>query len=704
MGGLLSKRATALKKSQTNLPHKWEVFLYPKTMKDEQLKNPNTATESNPLKEVGIPVANPIESIFAPARELLTLEPIENPKPNHLPFKVVFAQDSELARVEALAKAKPQAELEISEADAEKILEFRKMTRNLELIAQVALINQSNPERVIVNEMIQPKNSIRIAQKIETNPNVFEDPTQTAQFNLDLDFLHSKLFSSGVWVMFATFFGDNPFDRDQFVQKITSLDPELARLTVQQMAAKIDEIERTKIISDKDRFAQNAVRQVKNAGSPQEPQVPKAKIAQVFGIPDNVLPSSVLGVATALGHREGNPIVLTLGEKNLLDKQSVFNYGTTDFANPVEAIMLAVAASRENQDGTTSVNTAFYDTDPDAHTVKSYLERVLIPSILSTLDLDSDSLERIKNNVAQLPETTDIELDVLEGVVDSQEFSLFLTRLKTLSQKSPKTFTELYLALNRQLTEKLGIFHIPSNDFFTATQATIEDITSFGEVVSLTSKASFDEFNLRIIDSGFDDNTKTGFARGIFGNGPWDVTTRKLVRPIDESEPEVDVFELEGDILLSELKDIGLTLGGNGWALLLQQLETYFDTPVVIAHKNTALGSNYVAPLAVGQKTKALVSPIVRVIPGGAGAGTGDGLDIGFYLEHPELISIVKNAYLLEDGDFQGGKQKAVIEVAPYKYWVGGVANAGYKVTTSLEATTGGNGKRQHITSQVITK
>ncbi len=675
-------------------------FFIPKNMKDEQLKKPNTISEINPLKEVG----NPIEDIFASSRDLLQLQLFENPKPNQLPFKVVFTVDTELSRIESLAKTKSQDGAEISEKDAEKILEFRKMVRNLELITQIALTRKSNPERVVVNEMIQPKISNRIAQKIELNPEVFEDPSQTAQFNLDLDFLHNKLFSSGVWVMFAPFFGKNPFDRDFFIQRITSIDPEVARSIVQQMADKIDEVERTKIISEKDRSSQNSNKPPKNSGGVQEPQIPKAKIAQVFGIPDNVLPSSVLGVATALGHREGNPIVLTLAEKNLLNKQSVFNYGTTDFANPVEAIMLAVAASNENEDGTISVGTAFYDTDPDAHTVKSYLERVLIPSISSIFALEEGEVEAISKNILLLPETTDIDLEELEEIISNSAFSLYLAKLKTFSKESPSTFADLYLALNRRLTEKLGIFHVPSVELFTASNAKLEDITSFGKLVTQTSKTNFDEFNLRLSEAGFDESTKSGFARGIFGNGPWDVTTRKLVRAIDESVPDVDVFELEGDILLSELKDRGLTLGGNGWALLLQQFENYFDTPITITHKNTTLGSNYVAPLAVGKMTKALVSPIVRVIPGGAGAGTGDGLDIGFYLEHPELINLVKNAYLLEDGDFQGGKQKAVIEVVPYKYWVSGEANTGYKVTTSLEAAASGNGKRQPITSQIITK
>ncbi len=679
-------------------------FFIPKIMKDEQLKEPNIASETNPLKEVVIVKPDSVEDIFATASQLLQLQPVENPDTNKLPYKIIFTPNSELSRIEMLAKAKVSDKVEISEEDAEKILEFRKMTRNLELIAQVAHTAKSNPERVIINEMIQPRTSNRIGQSIESNPDVFEDFTQTAQFNLDLDFLHNKLFSSGVWIMFASFFGDNPFDRDFFVQKITSINPELARTIVLQMAAKIDEVERTKIISDRDRSAQNSNNQPKNTNSGQEPQAQKVKISQVFGIPDNVLPSSVLGVATALGHREGDPVVLTLSEKSLIDKQAVFNYGTTDFANPVEAIMLAVAASNENQDGTVSVGTAFYDTDPDAHTVKSYLERVLIPSIASNFNLDSQALEKIKANIALLPETTDIELDSLEEIVDNPEFSLYISKLKTFSKGYPKTFAQLYLALNRRLTEKLGIFHVPSEDLFTASGAKLEDITSFGNLVTQTSKSDFDEFNLRLSDSGFEENAKTGFARGVFGNGPWDVATRKLVRPIDEPDPGVDVFDLEGDILLSDLKDKGLTLGGNGWALLLQQFENYFDTPIVITHKNTSLGSNYVAPLAVGKRTKALVSPIVRVVPSGAGAGTGDGLDIGFYLEHPELISLVKNSYLLEDGDFQGGKQKAVIEVAPYKYFVGGVAKTGYKTTTSLEATTGGNGKRQHITSQIITK
>lgn len=668
-------------------------------MTKERPTIPNTSPElANPLKDISELPPIELTQVFNSASHFVSLEASKHPKPNQAKFTVNFIPGTELSRIAGLAKAN---QVDVSTSDQLRVQELRKMVKNFDHLVQVTIARLEHPDKVVLNEQILPKTAIHLSESISLNPQIFVDRSQTAQFNQTLDLIHNRLVVSGVWVMFAEFFGEDIFDTRFFNQRITGMDPKQAIEILQTMADQVDDLERTKIVNDK--FHPPLPKTVK-VNSAQANSVPKPKIASIFGIPDNVLPSSVLGVATALGHREGDPIVLTLAEKSQLDEHSVFNYGTTDFANPVEAIMLSVAASFKNPDGTVSTRVSFYDTDPDSHSVKSYLERVLIPSLVSTGLIPPEQLPDIKAKLQNLDSNSDIDLDELDRMFDSADFSDYLIKLKTLSKSNPSTFAQLYDALNKQLCQRLGIFHTPSSELFAATQAKLSDITDFGALVTEASKNHYDQFHQRLAETDFDDSAKSGFARGVFGNGPWDIATRKLIRSIEESEPDINHFDLEGDILLADLKEQGLTLGGNGWALLLQQLEHHFDTPIVVAHKNTSLGSNYVAPLSVGTNTKALVSPVVRVVPGGSVASTGDGLDIGFYLAHPELISIVKNAFELRDADFQGGKQKAVVEVEPYVYYFQGQSHSAYRVTTSLEASSGGGSKRQLITSQIITK
>ncbi len=667
-------------------------------MSNEKPFIPNTCPEiANPLKNISELPPVELAQVFSSASHLVTLEASPHAKPNQAKFSINFVQGTELSRIAGLARTNP---VDISEPDQQKVHELRKMVRNFDHLIQITLAQVNEPDKIIHNEQIPPKTSAHLSESLSSNPDTFVDRFQTAQFSQTVRLIHNRLLTSGAWVIFAEFFDTDVFDADFFCQRISRLDQTRSIELLGQMATKIDDLERTKIINDK--HPQSSSKPAKS--TPANGPLPKPKIASVFGIADNVLPSSVLGVATALGHREGDPIVLTLSEKSQLDKQSVFNYGTTDFANPVEAIMLSAAASFENSDGTVSTRLAFYDTDPDSHSVRSYLERVLIPSLVSTGFLPPEQFAAVRTKIQNLDARSDIDLGELEDLLDSSDFSAYLNKLKTLSKSNPSTFAQLYDALNKQLCKKLGIFHTPSNELFTVTEAKLSDITDFGVQVTQVSKGHYDQFHARLAGTDFDDHAKNGFARGIFGNGPWDIATRKLIRPIEESKDGVDHFELEGDIALTDLKEHGLTLGGNGWALLLQQLERHFDTPVVIAHKNTSLGSNYVAPLSVGTKTKALVSPVVRVVPHGLAASTGDGLDIGFYLAHPELINIVKYAFELQDADFQGGKQKAVIEIEPYTYYFQGEPYSAYRVATSLEASSGGGSRRQLITSQVIAK
>lgn len=401
----------------------------------------------------------------------------------------------------------------------------------------------------------------------------------------------------------------------------------------------------------------------------------KVQLTRQLGVEKSMLPGSVMGVATILGLIE-NGTVTYRTHKTSLPTEALWIYGTTDFANPVELIMLAQAKA-EYPGGP-----AIYTSDMTAHTIPSYAERILLPSLISFYSLEGIDGGILERKVKDLPETHDIELECLKKHFSLPALNDYLDRLCSVVGQH-YNFADLYRSLNHALAEKMAIKYQTAEEFLKTTKITVGDLGQEADRVEqiLSIKNSdiktrvFGAIETRLHELGH--STKAApeaanellseFYRHVLGGSElWGRGSRRFFRANNREEGHVDIGALDPSLLLSDLEDINITLGGNAWVLVMQMLSGRFDNTqnIVVAHKNTRSGANYTLPLLASRNTQAYISPVVRVVPNGQQTLRGDGLDIGVYLLAPELISTVKKAFAVEDSEVIGGKRKVVIEVS----------------------------------------
>lgn len=435
----------------------------------------------------------------------------------------------------------------------------------------------------------------------------------------------------------------------------------------------------------------------------------KAKITRRLGIEPEVFPSSPLGVARILGLRDKG-IVVGTNDKSRLPQNANWIYGTTDFANPVEAIMIAAASKG------LAPEKMIYITDPNAHSVKSYMERILIPSLAATIKIEPESLEDVLNQVKELPESTNLPIDFLYQSFSCSVIKDYLSHLQNIVG-SQETFTDLYHALNNKLSDNLGVSHKTADELYKDTQLTIGDLQDGAKHIESevkdyeeslranlenTASTALEEIALQIPD-GISDENKTSIAKELVndvykfilgGNSLWGPESRKFLKYNYGNEEFIDLTSLKPATKLHELRNQRISLGGNGWIVLMQLLEKSTSQPTVIAHKATRLGANYATPLLAAKNTYACISPIIRVVPELGQSLGGDGLDIGNYFISPKLTQKVLEIFEYPQPEFQSGKKKIVMEISG-----GGLVTDSYKYKTFVEPVDSNNvASRKEIT------
>ncbi len=570
----------------------------------------------------------------------------------------------------------------LTDEDKRLIREYQTAESGFRKVVQVEM---HRPFTEITFDPIEKDYLAELDQSLIDHPKAFEEPLDTIILEGQIEQVRKLTVTSGTWVMADESIRESLLSPDNFLQVLSLYSPEDAKTILRTVTAQSQYYISAKIpdfewgiqgpASRKKRESEEKVTSIVEGER-------KTKLAEAVGIPDSVLPSSVLGVAMTLGLVDQGK-VYTVSEKERHPEGATVIYGTTDFANPAELIMLANAASVEGKN-----TRGMYFADSKAHSVGSYMERILLPSLVSMYRIDDTTAQELYDRAKQFEGDLDISLEQLKELMQSVELNHYVTSLQD-HVETVDSFSQLYASLNIMLAQRLGVEYFDANEVLSQSGLTIADMNRRIEEISVVATQEHEEVKARLLEKGLPEARAQSMIETMFGkNGSWAQDSRRFLRTITGNEETVDQTSLDEQTPLSQLADQGITLGGNAWVVAMQSID--FGGPTVIAHKNTGLGGNYTTPVLESDTTKICLSPIVRVIPNGHSALRGDGLDIGAYILHPSLITTVSETLTMTDPKLVGGQSKAVVEFSNHGIWVKGEKQYVRKVTTALEASNGG--------------
>ncbi len=562
---------------------------------------------------------------------------------------------------------------------------------------QIVLVNEhkateSGARRFMVVEAHRLLDSARtpaaipeVVNNLDTRLNepVFEEPIAALKFAGMLDRIRTAIVASGGWMAV-----EDPklkaavWDSEKFAETLTSYDPTQSRAILRQLLATAHYYAEARVPEFTwGNKVKGNTRNIKPAAITEADRPKREKggpnLAEIVGIPAHILPPSVLGVARAL---EMDDTVYAAGERQHRPN-SVVVYGTTDFANPAELMMTWFAARSGGAE-----TEAVYFADPTAHTVGSYLERILIPTVVALNNIDPATAKVLTERARQFQNVFNVSLTDLSAALQNNEFTSYITSIESIVGKHD-TFTALYNALNTKLAADLGIEYSNAHAMLQRTGITIGDVKRRIEQISLAAAQHYERLTTRLRDAGVPEDRIKNMMKSLFGDGSWSANTRQFLRTNVGNERGVSLDDFPEETKLADLANLGITLGGNAWVVVMGMARIK-DKELVVGHKNTRQGGNYV--MGASNDSRMCVSPVVRVIPGGNSGSNGDGLDIGAYLLHPELQGVVASAFEDSDLKVRGGQSKVVVEIAPKAVWLRGRKHTITTIEIGREPMEGG--------------
>lgn len=401
----------------------------------------------------------------------------------------------------------------------------------------------------------------------------------------------------------------------------------------------------------------------------------------IFGIPEYMRPASVSGVARILeaaGYEELRHRIYTNMDSPAQEFDYVI-YGTTDCANPVEAAMVASVPGKEQ----------VYIADQTAHTVGSYINRILLPSLVSQGLVTGDEINTLRKNLGRsFGKADDASLqDIIDASGRHTGVLKYFTKIcdQVGVNLSQAKFKQLYMRLNQVQAEILGIEYQEGVELLRSQGLTVGE---FRQMLANTVAVSEQVYQSVVdyIDAHpnrelFEDDSIQNFLDAIFGTaGSWTQANRVVFKSPSGGSLNVEDFD-EDELLADLLEGKRVALGGNAWLTIMSCLSKKLGKKVTVAHKETKLGFNYLIQLVANPDLIYRMLPVVRVVPdSGNGGSTGDGFDIGGYLNDPSLYTQVLHdlqANELSHGDVRiqeviGGRRDLVLRVSDVELPVNG--------------------------------
>lgn len=528
-----------------------------------------------------------------------------------------------------------------------------------------------------------------------------------------LERFHHEAVRTGIFILYPEIFGENPFDLNEFRNNLISMNSEDLSDSLLNILYSYYFFSNVKIpvINDSVKQKSKGQGQVAAVNKTNQPKSKEKKESltltnEELSLPKAIRQSGVVGISHLLDLADdGNKGTgqVRYGEDGLASLENelaTIVYGTTDFANPVELISTAIAASRSAGEG-------IYFFDHLAHPVGSYLSRILIPSITSLYVITEEEIEAL-NELAEKTQTMmDIDLSMIMNDPRFEVTRNHFINLQNILGIEAKTFSELYIHMNKVLSSNLGINCSTAIEILDESNATLNGLYQYINEIKGSINIGIDRLREKIRsilqskyptkDYGPDLNN---YMRSNIGNSDeWGSDSRLFVKSSLTGEIYRMDEESADEVRIADLYHQGYALGGNGWVILMQMLEHSFNNGIIIAHKATRQGANYALPLLGSSNAKIMVMPIVRCIPDSGTGKTGDGLDIGMYFIHPELVSVVTDHFKLglKEPTTAGGVNQIIIKVSKASTVSRNLSNQGIrawdgiKITSGVQPVEGGN-------------
>lgn len=532
---------------------------------------------------------------------------------------------------------------------------------------------------------------------LEAYPALYADRAQTLQAQHMIADMYEAFLASGMVVFFPEVFGSDPLSPELFIKNLSCYSKDEALTILGNIAHTADRISATRL---PDRVAHSQTKSVNQKEVLQKPRKDRGPAVEqtsrgyheIMGISPDLNAASVLGIAAVLGLTDTSKVV-SVTDRSVLEGAVHVVYGTTDYANPVEAIMLAEAARKI--DGTLA--RATYEADTDSHTIGSYLQRVLIPTIASVYRLPDTKVQELISVAATL-DVHDIDIQALCEMLNNSECTTYLHGLTKITGED--TFKGVYTRLNQILCEQIGINYHTTQEYLVSMDLTVKEVYDYAVKISAAAEAKYSQMREHLENqSDLSAESRAKTLANIWGTGgAWSIHSRQFFRSNSHDEREIPFEEIDPQTKLEDLAGLGITLGGNAWVVAMQiAAEKDQAVNTVVAHKNTKLGMNYCAPFLVSERTVATVSPVVRVVPNGSHAITGDGVDIGLYIMRPQLIKLVQETFQNADSSMHTGQKKVVIELSVNDVWIGGEKEHALFAEIGTEPFMGGNRRQTGI-------
>lgn len=435
-----------------------------------------------------------------------------------------------------------------------------------------------------------------------------------------------------------------------------------------------------------------------------QPAQPKGIVAPHLEVPADTRIASVLGISKLmeLSGTLTQDRVQVLSQETQPGFREFVTYGTTDFANPVEAVMTAVPNAAEQ----------LYIADETAHTVGSYLSRIMLPTIGSLTNMDNLELSELLARAVLLENVENISLVELVETLANTKFTAHIRRACARAGLvfENTDFKALYKKLNQDQANHLGIEYISGLDMLKKYGFQLKDMLEMSQVLADKGQKAYQAIGEyvknrvpNLSEKDFDD-----FMNMLLGKaGTWSVENRVVVK--DAAGQDVDATTLSPETSLADLLEMGYKFGGNAWGIIDNLLTLKRDGVVTVAHKNTKQGGNYAMLLQGTDRVNYTLLPIVRVVPRGNNAATtGDGLDITAYQEYPQLYELVARYLCLPKDENStdwvtnvlGGKSQIIIEVGAITLPVLGQMQETMAIDIYTQPVEGG--KKQIIGQEIL--
>jgi len=531
----------------------------------------------------------------------------------------------------------------------------------------------------------------RVEGMLQRFPRLFDDETETMLCWDKIVSLHKEAIISGIWILhnFRSLFPR--LDFDSFGETISKLSPETARKILGNIAGAIDFYSGVRLGTGEARDAEILREEVAVPESEEEPppligkleeteNTEAASLRGVFGIPSWIGLPSMMGVAWVLGIYGKK--VFPRSEEERLPSGWRLIYETADYANPAELLMLArLNSGREKP--------PIYITAV-SRPLGKYLKRVVVPTLAGVYGWSKEQQELALNAASRFDSVFDARLEEVGENLGSEEARRYFSWIGELT--GADTFADAYRRLNESLCAKFGLVHLTAEEFLR--ELTVGEVRDYiGEISPLISEA-LRGIEARLREEGFSEERIRRALISLFGEIPeWGISSRLFLKRSLTGE-EVPLENVNSERSLTELMKEGIVLGGNGWVVVTHLLAKKTGQSFLFAHKNTSQGGNYCLPLTPSsvEYMRALVSPLVRVVPQGGSSAGGDGLDIGVYFLYPQLTDIVLDQFSVSEG---GYNQRRVVVAKGKEFWHGGRRKRGLIVEVGTQSLREGVFRRE---------